>query len=38
MQASYERTLNWMLPVLSWPDIMIGPGSLGGASTLCLER
>ncbi len=37
-QAAYERTLNWTLPVLSWPDIMIGPGSLGGASTLCLEQ
>jgi trimethylamine--corrinoid protein Co-methyltransferase len=38
VQAAYERTLNWTLPVLSWPDIMIGPGSLGGASTLCLEQ
>jgi len=38
IQASYERTLNWSLPVLSWPDIMIGPGSLGGASTLSLEQ
>ena len=38
VQASYERTLNWVLPVMSWPDIMIGPGSLGGASTLCLEQ
>lgn len=37
MQSAYERTMNWMLPVLSWPDILIGPGSLGGASTLCLE-
>jgi len=37
IQASYERTINWMLPVLSWPDVLIGPGSLGGASTLCLE-
>jgi trimethylamine:corrinoid methyltransferase-like protein len=38
IQAAYERTLNWTLPVLSWPDILIGPGSLGGASTLCLEQ
>ena len=38
IQAAYERTLNWGLPVLSWPDILIGPGSLGGASTLCLEQ
>ncbi len=38
IQASYERTINWGLPVLSWPDILIGPGSLGGATTLCLEQ
>jgi trimethylamine--corrinoid protein Co-methyltransferase len=38
VQAAYERTINWGLPVLSWPDILIGPGSLGGASTLCLEQ
>jgi trimethylamine---corrinoid protein Co-methyltransferase len=38
IQAAYERTVNWLLPVLSWPDILIGPGSLGGASTLCLEQ
>jgi trimethylamine:corrinoid methyltransferase-like protein len=37
IQASCEQTSNWLLPVLSWPDILIGPGSLGGASTLCLE-
>ena len=37
IQAAYERAINWLLPVLSWPDILIGPGSLGGASTLCLE-
>ncbi len=37
IQSAYERTVNWLLPVLSWPDILIGPGSLGGASTLCLE-
>ena len=38
VQAAYERTLNWVLPMVSWPDILIGPGSLGGASTLCLEQ
>jgi trimethylamine--corrinoid protein Co-methyltransferase len=38
IQAGYERAINWTLPVLSWPDILIGPGSLGGASTLCLEQ
>jgi trimethylamine--corrinoid protein Co-methyltransferase len=25
IQAAYERTLNWTLPLLSWPDILIGP-------------
>jgi trimethylamine--corrinoid protein Co-methyltransferase len=38
VQAAYERTLNLVLPMVSWPDILIGPGSLGGASTLCLEQ
>jgi trimethylamine--corrinoid protein Co-methyltransferase len=38
IQAAYERAVNWMLPVLSRPDVLIGPGSLGGASTLCLEQ
>jgi len=38
VQAAYERALNWVLPVMSWPDIMIGPGSLGGAYTLGLEQ
>jgi trimethylamine--corrinoid protein Co-methyltransferase len=38
IQATYERTINWLLPVLSGPDIIIGPGSLGGASTFCLEQ
>jgi trimethylamine---corrinoid protein Co-methyltransferase len=37
VQATYERTLNTTLPALSWPDILIGPGSVGGASTLALE-
>lgn len=37
IQTAYENTLNWLLPVLSWPDLLVGPGSLGGASTLCLE-
>lgn len=38
IQAAYERALAWSLPALSWPDILIGPGSLGGASTLSLEQ
>ncbi len=37
IQATYERTMSWLTTVLSAPDVIIGPGSLGGASTLCLE-
>jgi trimethylamine--corrinoid protein Co-methyltransferase len=37
-QASYERALNWMMPALAWPDILVGPGLLGGSTILCLEQ
>jgi trimethylamine--corrinoid protein Co-methyltransferase len=38
VQAGYERALNGMLPILSWPDILVGPGLLGGAMILSLEQ
>lgn len=38
IQAAYERSLNAMLPVLSWPDILVGPGLLGGSMILCFEQ
>ena len=38
VQAGYERALNGMLPVLSWPDILVGPGLLGGAMILSYEQ
>jgi trimethylamine--corrinoid protein Co-methyltransferase len=38
IQAGYERALNGMLPVLSWPDILVGPGMLGGSTVLSLEQ
>jgi trimethylamine--corrinoid protein Co-methyltransferase len=38
IQATYERSLNWCLPILSWPDMMIGPGLLAGAMTLSIEQ
>ncbi|GAB4537656.1 MAG: trimethylamine methyltransferase MttB [Anaerolineae bacterium] len=38
IQASYERALNGILPVLAWPDILVGPGLLGGSMNLCLEQ
>jgi trimethylamine--corrinoid protein Co-methyltransferase len=37
-QASYERAINWALPTISWPDILVGPGLFGGATILCLEQ
>ena len=38
IQGGYERALNAMLPVLSWPDILVGCGLLGGSMYLSLEQ
>ncbi|MCF8067560.1 MAG: trimethylamine methyltransferase family protein [Desulfobacterales bacterium] len=38
IQAGYERALNGILPTLSWPDIMIAPGLLGGSMVMSLEQ
>jgi trimethylamine--corrinoid protein Co-methyltransferase len=38
IQAGYERAINGLLPVLSWPDILVGPGLLGGSMNLSLEQ
>ena len=38
IQASYERSLNALLPVLSWPDILVGPGLMGGSTHLSFEQ
>lgn len=38
IQAAYERALNWAVPVLSWPDLLVGPGLLSGAMILSLEQ
>ena len=38
IQAAYERSLNWCLPILSCPDMLIGPGLLAGAMTLSIEQ
>ncbi len=38
IQAGYERALNGMLPMLSWPDILVGPGLIGGSMILSLEQ
>jgi trimethylamine---corrinoid protein Co-methyltransferase len=37
-QASYERAINWCMPALGWPDILVGPGLLGGSTILCVEQ
>ena len=38
VQLGYERALNWSLPLLSWPDILVGAGLLEGSTVLCLEQ
>jgi trimethylamine--corrinoid protein Co-methyltransferase len=38
IQAGYERAMSSLLPVLSWPDMLVGPGLLGGSMVLCLEQ
>jgi trimethylamine--corrinoid protein Co-methyltransferase len=38
IQANYERALNVLIPMLSWPDLMIGCGLLGGSMILSLEQ
>ena len=38
IQASYERALNALLPVLSWPDILVGPGLMGGSTHFSPEQ
>lgn len=38
IQAGFERALNGLLPVLSWPDILVGPGLLGGSMILSFEQ
>lgn len=38
IQAGYERALNGLLTALSWPDILVGPGLLGGSMVLSLEQ
>jgi len=37
-QAGYERAINWTLPVMAWPDLLVGPGLLGGSTILSLEQ
>jgi len=38
IQASYERAINWALPTLAYPDLLVGPGLFGGSTIFCLEQ
>ena len=38
VQSGYERALSALSAVLSWPDILVGAGLLGGAMILSLEQ
>ena len=38
IQSGYERALSAMPSILSWPDILVGAGLLGGAMILSLEQ
>jgi trimethylamine--corrinoid protein Co-methyltransferase len=38
VQSTLERSLNAMLPTLSWPDLMVGAGLMGGSMILSLEQ
>jgi trimethylamine--corrinoid protein Co-methyltransferase len=38
IQSSYERAMGLMLPVLSRPDILVGPGLFGGSMILSYEQ
>jgi trimethylamine--corrinoid protein Co-methyltransferase len=38
IQTSYERSMNFLLPVLSWPDLIVGAGLMGGSMILSLEQ
>jgi trimethylamine--corrinoid protein Co-methyltransferase len=38
IQAGYERGMGGFMPALSWPDILVGPGLLGGSMILSQEQ
>ncbi|MFC2029957.1 trimethylamine methyltransferase family protein [Chloroflexota bacterium] len=38
IQGGYERAMGALLPVLSWPDILVGPGCLGGSMVFSPEQ
>ena len=38
IQSAVERGMNGLFTALSWPDLMVGPGLLGGSMVLSLEQ
>lgn len=38
IQTGYEKALNVLTPMLSWPDILVGAGMLGSSMILSLEQ
>jgi trimethylamine--corrinoid protein Co-methyltransferase len=38
IQSGYERALNFILPILSQPDLLVGPGLLGGSMIFSPEQ
>lgn len=38
IQAGYERAMSSLIGTLSWPDLLVGPGLLGGSMILSLEQ
>jgi trimethylamine--corrinoid protein Co-methyltransferase len=37
-QAGYEKALDALVGDLAWPDLMVGPGGLGGSMIIGLEQ
>jgi len=38
LQAGYERALNYVLPVMARPDLLVAPGLLGGSTIFSPEQ
>jgi trimethylamine--corrinoid protein Co-methyltransferase len=38
VQAGYEKALDALVGDLAWPDLMVGPGGLGGSMIISLEQ
>ena len=38
VRTSYERAMNWATSILAWPDLLVGPGQLGGSMFLSYEQ